>query len=68
MCSQLLGLTELPPRADQRAALVAEREARIAAGWRVTEIGPQCAFFFASRAGERIIVAIEREPARQIGR
>ena len=68
MRSQVLELTELPPRADQRAVLVAAWNARIAEGWRVTEIGPQCAHFFATRAGERVMVGIEREPTRQIHR
>jgi hypothetical protein len=68
MCSQLLERTELPPRADQRAVLVAAREARIANGWQADEIGPRCAQFFATRAGERIMVGIERDPKRQIRR
>lgn len=68
MCSQLLESTELPPRADQRAVLVAARGARIARGWRVTNIGPQCAFFFASRAGERVMVGIEQDPTRLMRR
>ena len=65
-CSRLLELTELPPRTDQRAALVAARDARIVDGWQAGDIGPQCAFFFASRAGERVMVCIERDPGRQI--
>lgn len=68
MCGLLLERHELPPRADQRAALVAAREARIADGWRVDEIGPRCAQFFAVRAGERIMVGIERDPTREIHR
>jgi hypothetical protein len=68
MCGRLLEVTELPPRADQRAILVAAREARIADGWVADEIGPHCAHFFASRAGERIVVGIERDPTRQIRR
>jgi len=68
MYSQLLELTELPPHADQRAALVAAREARIADGWQADEIGPRCAQFFAGRAGERIVVGIERDPTRVIRR
>jgi hypothetical protein len=66
MYSQLLELTELPPGADQRAALVAAREARIADGWQVDEIGPRCSQFFAARAGERIVVGIEGDPTRQV--
>ena len=68
MWGQLLELTELPPQADQRAVLVAARDARIAEGWRVTEIGPQCAHFFATQAGDRVMVGVEREPTRRIRR
>jgi hypothetical protein len=64
MCGQLLELTELPPRANQRAVLTAAREARIADGWQVDEVGPHCAHFFATRAGERIMSTIERDPVR----
>lgn len=66
--SRPLELTELPPRADQRKILVAAREALIADGWQADDIGPQCAFFFATRGGERIMVGIERDPGRQIRR
>lgn len=62
--SQLLEVTELPALADQRAILTAARATRIAEGWQADEVGPQCAFFFATRAGERIMVAIERDPGR----
>jgi len=68
MYSQLLELTELPSGADQRAALVAAREARIADGWQADEIGPRCAQFFATRGGERVVVGIERDPTRKIHR
>lgn len=68
MCGQLLELRELPQRADQRAALVAAREARIADGWQADEIRPRCSQFFATRAGERILVGIERDPCRLIRR
>lgn len=67
-CSQVLELTELPPHVDQRAILVAARTARIADGWQADEIRPHSAFFFAMRAGERIMIGIEREPRRQIRR
>jgi hypothetical protein len=67
MCGGLIELTELPPRADQRAVLMAAREARVAAGWRAGDIGSS-AVFFAERAGERVAVAIERDPTRQIRR
>lgn len=66
MCGQLLAIAELPRRADQRAALMATREARIADGWQADEIGPRCSQFFASRAGERIVVGIERDPMRTL--
>lgn len=62
--SRLLKLTELPAFADQRAILTAARATRIAEGWQADEVGPQCAFFFATRAGERIMVGIERDPVR----
>lgn len=68
MCSQVLERTELPPGADQRTALMVARETRIAEGWQADDIGPQCAHFFATRAGERVMVGIEREPTRQIRR
>lgn len=64
MCRLLLEVTELPPLADQRAVLVAAREARITGGWHADNIGPKCAFFFATRVGERIMVGIERDPGR----
>jgi hypothetical protein len=68
MCGVLLEVSELPPRADQRAVLATAREARIANGWQAADIGPPCAFFFATRAGERVMVGIERDPGRQIRR
>lgn len=66
MCGQLLESTELAPRAEQRAILAAAREARIADGWKADEIGPRCSQFFATLAGERVMVGIERDPAREI--
>lgn len=68
MCSQVLELAELPPRADQRAVLLAARKTRIAEGWQTDDIGPRSSHFFATRAGERVMVGIEREPTRQIRR
>jgi hypothetical protein len=68
ICGVLLELTELPPRADQRAVLEAARKARITAGWQVGDIGPSSAVFFAERNGERVAVGIEREPRREIRR
>lgn len=68
MCGQLLEVTELLPLEDLRAALTAARNARAADGWQVDEIGVRCSQFFALRAGERIMVGIERDPTRQIQR
>lgn len=68
MCGLLLEITDLPPRADQRLALVVARAARVAAGWRADEIGPRCSQFFATRAGMRIVVGIERDPTRELRR
>jgi len=68
MCGQLLEHNELPPGADQRPVLIAAREARIADGWRAHEIGPRCSQFFATRAGERIVVGMERDSTREIRR
>ena len=68
MCSQLLERSELPPRADQRAVLMAARTARIADGWQADEIGPRCSHFFATRGGERVMVGIECDTARQVRR
>jgi|HubBroStandDraft_1064217.scaffolds.fasta_scaffold04042_5 hypothetical protein len=68
MCGKLLERPELPPRADQRAAVVAARAARIADGWRADETGPRCAQFFARRVGERVMVGIKRDPTREIRR
>lgn len=66
MCGVLIESTQLLPRADQRAVLVATREARIADGWQADEIGPRCTQFFATRAGERFVVRIERDPVRPL--
>lgn len=68
MCGQLLQRTELAPRADQRTILAAAREARIADGWLADEVGPRCSQFFATRGGERVMVGIERDLARQVRR
>jgi hypothetical protein len=55
---------ELAPTTHLRAALTAARNARIAAGWEAEDIGPRCAFFFASRDGECVLVGVERIPPR----
>ena len=68
MCGQILKLTELPPRADQHAALTAAGHAHIGDGWTVDKVGPHSAHFFAMRAGERIMVGIERYPEPQVRR
>jgi hypothetical protein len=52
----------LPPRADERAALVAAREARIARVGKLVSLGLAPGFFFATRAAERVMVAIEWDP------
>jgi hypothetical protein len=66
MCSQLIERHELPPLPNQRAALISAREARIADGWGADEIGPRCSQFFATRAGERVVMGIERDPMRPL--
>ncbi len=54
--------TELAAGEDLRARLSAARDAKLAAGWMAEDIGPRCAFFFASYGEERVLVAIERIP------
>jgi hypothetical protein len=55
---------ELAPETDVRAALTAARKARIGAGWLADDLGPACGFFFASREGIRVRVAVEHVPPR----
>jgi hypothetical protein len=55
----VLDSTRLCPGADLAAALSAERNARIAAGWTAEPIPAHCAFFFCARDDERVLVAIE---------
>jgi len=55
---------ELPPLADLRAELSTLRGSLISGGWAAEEMGGRCAFFFASRAGERVLAGIERIPPR----
>jgi len=62
--SRMVESIELPPRSDLRAVLNAARDARMAAGWAAGDIGPRCAFFFASRDGKRVLVGIERRDPR----
>jgi hypothetical protein len=67
MLSRILDARELAPWADLHGTLTAARSARIAQGWNVGDIGSRCAFFFADRSGERVMVTIEcREPWRQV--
>jgi hypothetical protein len=56
--------SELAPKTDLRAALTAARGARVAAGWFADDIGPACGFFFASREGIRVRVAVEHVSPR----
>jgi hypothetical protein len=55
---------ELAPLADLRAVLTAARDARIGAGWEAQPLGPSDGSFFASRAGVRVLVAIEQQRPR----
>jgi hypothetical protein len=57
--------TELVPGTDLRAVLTRAREARIADGWLADDIGPACGFFFASRNGNRVRVAVEGAAPRR---
>jgi hypothetical protein len=54
----------LPPGTALRAVLVAARDARIAAGWAVTDIGRACSVVFCDRDGVRVEIGIQRvDPA-----
>lgn len=61
---RVLESTELVRKTDLRAVLNAAREERVAGGWTAGPIGAVCAFFFASRNGERVLVGIEHIPPR----
>lgn len=56
----VLEASELALNSDLRAVLTTARGRRIDEGWVAQEIGAHCAFFFASRNGERVLVGIER--------
>jgi hypothetical protein len=57
---QALESREIAAGGDLRAVLQLALAERTAAGWVCDDIGPVCSFFFASLAGERIMVGIER--------
>src|SRR5262249_21634932 len=57
--NQALKSTQIPPNANLRNVLEAARAERIADGWTAESIGRCVAFFFCSRDGERLMVAIE---------
>jgi hypothetical protein len=56
----VLESSQLTPHTDLRATLTAARDARNSSGWQADEICGACSFFFASRAGERVLIGIER--------
>lgn len=60
----VLESTWLPPETDLRGVLETARRARMSEGWDAQVIGSRCSFFFCTREGIRIMVAIERrDPA-----
>jgi hypothetical protein len=56
----VLESSQLTRYTDLRATLTTARNARISSGWEADQICRVCSFFFASRAGDRIVVGIER--------
>ena len=58
--SRVVESQELSARTDLRGVLNGERDARIAEGWAAEDIGARCAFFFAVKDGERVLIGIER--------
>jgi hypothetical protein len=56
----ILESSQLTPHTELRATLTTARDARISSGWQADEICRVCSFFFASRAGDRVLVGIER--------
>jgi hypothetical protein len=57
--SRVVEFQALPPLADLRAAMQAERERLQASGWVVDDIPRNCAFFFCERDNDRVCVSIE---------
>jgi len=55
----VLDASELAPNSNLRAVLTIARGRRIDEGWVAQEIGAHCAFFFARRDGERVLVGVE---------
>jgi hypothetical protein len=55
----------LPPLADLRAAMQAERERLQASGWVVDNIPRNYAFFFCERDNDRVCVSIEGTTTRE---
>ena len=63
----LLQSQPLEPYTDLRAALNAERDSRIAAGWKADPIGPRSGFFFCDKDRLRVMVIIQRvDPSRPL--
>lgn len=58
---------QLPPGTDLRAILVTARDARISAGWSVTELGRACSTVFCDRAGVRHEIGIQRVDPSESG-
>jgi hypothetical protein len=54
----VVSVQALPPRADLRAAMQAERDRRAAAGWHVEDIPRNCAFCFCDRQNEPVCVGV----------
>jgi hypothetical protein len=62
--SRVVEFRALPPVADLRGAMQAERDRRAAAGWAVDDIPRNCSFFFCALENERVCISIECfEPA-----
>lgn len=62
--SNVIEFTEVAVGTDLRATLTAERARYVADGWTADDIGRCCSFFFATRAGERVEVGINRHDPR----
>jgi hypothetical protein len=57
--SHVLESHTMLPHADLRAAMNAERERRVVAGWAVEDIPRNYSFFFCELENERVCVSIE---------